>query len=583
MNNSYYGTYKPNHMKDRKMAAVWLAFVVFLFGCGEENHSCGIESLKSMADECSRYSMSGNVRKCDSIARELMSKAVEADDRRYIGTADYYLGIFDSEFRSDSAEIRISRLRNALDIAREVSDPELESKTLNSLGIWEMSKNGNYALAGRYFTDALRIAGTNDLGVHALVYESNLSELCRLINDTIGYGYDKNLYVRARALGKNEIAAAAAFHCADYAIRHGLPDSVVEEHLAALNLTGAPSYLAEVLRAVAELPRSPETSERIITAIFEGGARLDADESGYCHYVLSRALQSQDRYMESDVEACLAISYYEGQRYGDQWIELMKIRAKNLDRLGKPSEAYRMMIRHDEIKDSVESIRNREIVNRLKIEHQVEKQNAEIRLGNERFKRLMLLSVALVALLCLSLISYYIYNRNRRRYYESVVRQYKASVEREEMLKKSIETIRKGNDASSLSVSEDGGKVNSNMGLTAENADRIFDRIVREIEEREIYRDPSITRDRFAETVGCNRTYFSETIKYRTGMSYTQYMNRCRVRKAMEILSTDVAISMKDLAKDLGFLSLPPFYSAFKEEVGMTPTVFRNTVKSLKK
>ena len=65
-------------------------------------------------------------------------------------------------------------------------------------------------------------------------------------------------------------------------------------------------------------------------------------------------------------------------------------------------------------------------------------------------------------------------------------------------------------------------------------------------------------------------------------MSYSRFMNSYRVRKAVEILSGPTCPdSMKELAISLGFLSTPPFYSSFKEEVGMSPMKFSEISNNL--
>lgn len=97
-----------------------------------------------------------------------------------------------------------------------------------------------------------------------------------------------------------------------------------------------------------------------------------------------------------------------------------------------------------------------------------------------------------------------------------------------------------------------------------------------------MWRDVNITRDSFADMVGCNRTYFTEAIKSHTGMSYTQYMNSCRIREAVRVLSEPADDTpLKNLSASLGFLTLASFYAGFKKETGMSPAAFRKTARDL--
>ncbi len=96
------------------------------------------------------------------------------------------------------------------------------------------------------------------------------------------------------------------------------------------------------------------------------------------------------------------------------------------------------------------------------------------------------------------------------------------------------------------------------------------------MEVNRVWTDLNITREIFAELVGCNRTYFSQVIKTHTGMSYTRFMNSRRVHEAVKILGEPVEVSsFATLSRDLGFLSESTFYAAFRQIMGMTPATYR--------
>ena len=67
-------------------------------------------------------------------------------------------------------------------------------------------------------------------------------------------------------------------------------------------------------------------------------------------------------------------------------------------------------------------------------------------------------------------------------------------------------------------------------------------------------------------------------------MSYTQYMNSCRIQEAIRILSDPSDDTpLKDLSTALGFLSLGTFYSSFKQATGISPAAYRKTARELQK
>lgn len=110
----------------------------------------------------------------------------------------------------------------------------------------------------------------------------------------------------------------------------------------------------------------------------------------------------------------------------------------------------------------------------------------------------------------------------------------------------------------------------------------IFDRIRELAEKKKIWADISLTRDSFAEMAGCNRTYLAEVLKTKTGMGYTQYMNSCRIREAITILSDpNDDVSLNDLYQKLGFLTIGNFHKVFKQQTGMSPAAFRKTARKL--
>lgn len=80
----------------------------------------------------------------------------------------------------------------------------------------------------------------------------------------------------------------------------------------------------------------------------------------------------------------------------------------------------------------------------------------------------------------------------------------------------------------------------------------------------------------FADRVGTNHTWFTAVIKDRTGKSYSQFMNSWRINEAVRILSRpDCSFNNNELAEHLGFMTRQSFYNAFKQQMGMSPSRFR--------
>jgi AraC-like DNA-binding protein len=59
-----------------------------------------------------------------------------------------------------------------------------------------------------------------------------------------------------------------------------------------------------------------------------------------------------------------------------------------------------------------------------------------------------------------------------------------------------------------------------------------------------------------------------------TQLSFKSWCQRARIAAAVERLSVQADVSVKQLASDLGYASVPAFSHAFRRVTGKTPTEF---------
>jgi len=57
-------------------------------------------------------------------------------------------------------------------------------------------------------------------------------------------------------------------------------------------------------------------------------------------------------------------------------------------------------------------------------------------------------------------------------------------------------------------------------------------------------------------------------------LSFKSWCQRARIAAAIESLSTQANVSVKRLAADLGYASVPAFSHAFRQVTGRTPSEF---------
>jgi AraC-like DNA-binding protein len=77
-----------------------------------------------------------------------------------------------------------------------------------------------------------------------------------------------------------------------------------------------------------------------------------------------------------------------------------------------------------------------------------------------------------------------------------------------------------------------------------------------------------------ARAVGTSARTLSRLFSSETQLSFKSWCQRARVAAAIERLSVDANISVKQLASDLGYASFPAFSHAFRQVTGKTPTEF---------
>ena len=77
-----------------------------------------------------------------------------------------------------------------------------------------------------------------------------------------------------------------------------------------------------------------------------------------------------------------------------------------------------------------------------------------------------------------------------------------------------------------------------------------------------------------ARHVGTSARTLSRLFTSETQLSFKSWCQRARIAAAIERLSTDTNVSIKQVAGELGYASLPAFSHAFRQVTGRTPTEF---------
>ncbi len=109
------------------------------------------------------------------------------------------------------------------------------------------------------------------------------------------------------------------------------------------------------------------------------------------------------------------------------------------------------------------------------------------------------------------------------------------------------------------------------------NQKLLKEKLVRLFEEEAIYRNYDLKMTRVSMLLQTNRTYISNIINSEFSCSFSEFVNRYRIKEAKNIL-TDFSydkFSLSHISDEVGFGSLHTFIRVFKEQEGVPPGKYR--------
>ncbi|MCM1318542.1 MAG: helix-turn-helix domain-containing protein [Bacteroides sp.] len=496
------------------------------------------------------------------LSERMLDMAKTENDNYYMGYALYYQGL--SNVVSGKPEDGKAQLDSALAYATALDNDTLLMQIHNGYGIYQADTRINPALAQRHFFKSLEYAVKIGDGFRQALVECNLAEIACIRKDPEGLKYARSCYQWGLANDNPQMIFSGAYQCANLYRITGDNDRAMEnveiandvlkkyghqdEESALYRLRGS------ILFDMGRYDEAELWLDKALTAADRAQAS-NLPEIYLCYakiYARSGNISRSDAMIQKGLRACDSLSTK------SSLAELYELKSQNRERAGDyrmALEAYKLYkIRCDSIYDAQE----RQSVNELRVQYDIDKREREadlsrLMLANERNRNAVLV-VSLCSVLLILIILTWHYQKLRRLYKKIVIRQ------REEM---------ECEKAASMPREE--------------RTDEIYANLCRLMEEEKIYTDSHLTRDRVAEMLGTNRTYLTQIIKTYTGKSYPQFVNGYRIRHALRVLSDAETADypLKALSTDLGFSSLSTFYKTFQNEVGMTPSMYKNIAKDI--
>lgn len=118
-----------------------------------------------------------------------------------------------------------------------------------------------------------------------------------------------------------------------------------------------------------------------------------------------------------------------------------------------------------------------------------------------------------------------------------------------------------------------------NQKISDDQADALLRRLANVMDKRQIYLHQKIKLAQLAESVDATPHEVSQVINDRLGISFNQYINEYRVRKACILLREIDHLTIEGIGQEVGFNSRSAFYKAFKEIKQQTPSEFKAGIK----
>ena len=561
-----------------------VAFTMALCSCSRTD-STELEQLDRQAN----LSMSSYAKKdLDSIATILLQKARETGNRKYEGKAHFYLSSFHLMLPDSIVQSKLHHLETAKEIAEKIDNDTLLCHIYNQMGVWEMGQFNNPSTAQYWFNRSIEKG--RDLGKRAYTIpaEMNMSEACRILGDTLGIRYDLDLFEYAKTKKEPLLRFVSGMHCASY-------------YAPLVNDT---STLRPYINAMRQMENDyPGATEWIYaTYFFHKGNFAEAERhiiksnpDNYSDFQVlhARILNRLGRFKESEQ---ILDKIHPGQVFISPSVRgiALKLRASNMASLKEFREAFQRQKEYEHYRDSVDEAKSLDLMKRYKTEYEVAVKDREILEQKMRIRNLALGITAIAIFIIAAIVAYTFWHRRRNRFYQDIVRQNRDFIERQNLLTerlarrderiKELEENKKNEtiEPTDANSGEETSTPHTFSRVSDEKAEEIFDRIQHLADNDQVWRDVNITRDTFSEMVGCNRTYFTDVLKAKTGMNYSQYMNSCRVREAVRVLSDPKDDTpLKELSENLGFLTIQTFYTSFKKDIGMSPAAFRKSARTV--
>jgi AraC-like DNA-binding protein len=114
-----------------------------------------------------------------------------------------------------------------------------------------------------------------------------------------------------------------------------------------------------------------------------------------------------------------------------------------------------------------------------------------------------------------------------------------------------------------------------------QNIEKYLNKINEAVEKNNYFREPKFTLTDFALDLDIPKSHLSYLFKYHSKISFSDYKKIARIEDALHLIQVDYLKknTFDSLAKQVGFSSYNPFFTAFKDIVGKSPQEYCATLE----
>ncbi len=544
------------------------------FACYIKDNNNG-EVLRNIA---SFFLSTGEFNQVISYAEQLRNLGESNNNMRYRAYANAYLG--QAYLMTNQVDAAKSYLNQALKQATSIQNDSILCSVYNGLGLYASNVDADYNGSIELFFKGVEASKRCAFTRLYNILLCNISGVYYLKGDANGLKYAQECYNYGHLKNDPFLALWGAINSSKMYFLMGEYEEALKYIKESEFLLQKNKYKdqADVYTTYGDILLALEDEKGADNYYKEALSNIGSATSSSTAYVYlsyGKRLLSKGKYSEAVIllDKGLKVCIEAHNRIFIK--EFYDALSKCYEKMGvynKSLEYYK--IYHQEVSHAFNEESERSM-NKMRVQFDTQKkeneaEQARLELINKNRKMQSLLIILSLAVLT-SIYIYILYVRKNRLYRQIIIRNREA-IKREDELKEQISNFKKDCPAISERYSA--------SSLKGDKIEDMFLQIQHIMREEHLYHDPALTKEKIAEILGTNRTYLSQVINDRSGLTVPQYINTFRIDEAVRILSdTKDDTPLKAIAIDLGFNSISTFYKLFQTSVGMTPSLYRKKAR----